>query len=172
MKWPTITDMKNLDGAKTLFRLANTQFKRALEYYVLDGFVTENVLIKQSMSQLYRHLIQLETSDERKQMMLNRRKEMLEALQSELNPNHYQIRMMEFGSELSEIYSDLYDLELRKKKKSLEAILAAANKSIENSNTFTSIIYQKDDPNDKFEYVTSMLNLELSVTSKLTKWIT
>ena len=50
MKWPTITNMKNLDGAKTLFRLANTQFKRALEWYVLDGFVTENVLIKQSMS--------------------------------------------------------------------------------------------------------------------------
>ena len=53
---------------------------------MLDGFVTENVLIKQSMSQLYRHLIQMEPSDERKEMMLNRRKEMLEALQSELNP--------------------------------------------------------------------------------------
>lgn len=53
---------------------------------MLDGFVTENVLIKQSMSQLYRHLLQMEPSDERKEMMFNRRKEMLEALQSELNP--------------------------------------------------------------------------------------
>ena len=80
MKWPTIANMKNLDEAKTLFRLANTQYKRALDFYILDGFVTENVLIKQGMSQLYRHLIQLEPSDERKEMMLNRRKEMLEAL--------------------------------------------------------------------------------------------
>merc|ERR1719198_1151116 len=106
MNWPIITQVAGLDDAKTLFRLANTQFKRALEFYVLDGFVTENVLIKQGMSQLYRHLIQLEQSDQRKQMMLNRRIEMLEALQKELNPNHYQIRMMEFGAELAEIYSD------------------------------------------------------------------
>lgn len=46
MKWPTITNVKSYDDGKTLFRLANTQFKRALEFYVLDGYVTENVLIK------------------------------------------------------------------------------------------------------------------------------
>lgn len=172
MNWPIITQVAGLDDAKTLFRLANTQFKRALEFYVLDGFVTENVLIKQGMSQLYRHLIQLEQSDQRKQMMLNRRIEMLEALQKELNPNHYQIRMMEFGAELAEIYSDIYELECKKEKKSFQDINAAAQKSIENANAFTSIIYKKDDPSDKFEYATSMLNLELSVTSKLTKWIT
>lgn len=63
MNWPIISNVKSIDDAKTLFRLANTQFKRALEVYVLDGFVTENVVMKQSMSQLYRHLIQLENSD-------------------------------------------------------------------------------------------------------------
>lgn len=71
-------------------------------------------MIKQAMSQLYRHLIQLEQSDQRKLMMLSRRLEMLEDLQKQLNPNHYQIRMMEFGAELSEIYSDIYELELKK----------------------------------------------------------
>lgn len=80
--------------------------------------------------------------------------------------------MMEFGAELSEIYSDIYDIEWRKKKKSLQAIHAAAKMSIENANSFTTIIYKKDDPADKYEYVPSMLNLELSVTSKLTKWVT
>ena len=172
MNWPIISNVKNIDDAKTLFRLANTQFKRALEVYVLDGFVTEHVLMKQGMSQLYRHLIQLEQSDQRKMMMLTRRIEMLEPLQKELNPNHYQIRMMEFGAELSEIYSDIYDLELRKEKKNVVDINAAAQQSIDNANVFTSIIYKKDDPADKFEYATSMLNLELSVTSKLTKWLT
>ena len=43
MNWPEIKDMNSLDDAKTLFRLANTQFKKALEYYLLDGFVTEHV---------------------------------------------------------------------------------------------------------------------------------
>jgi len=93
---------------------------------------------------------------------------MLETLQSELNPNHYQIRMMEFGAELADIYSDQYDIEKRKPKKSFEAINLVGKKSIENADRFTSIIYKKDDPADKFEYLTAMLNLELAVCQKLT----
>jgi len=33
-------------------------------------------------------------------------------------------------------------------------------------------VYKKEDPQEKFEYLTTMLNLELTVCSKLTKWIT
>ena len=36
-------DFKDIEDAKLLFRLGNTQFKRALEYFKLDGHVTENV---------------------------------------------------------------------------------------------------------------------------------
>jgi hypothetical protein len=43
LKYPQIEDFKSIDDAKLLFRLANTQFKKALEYYVLDGFVTEHI---------------------------------------------------------------------------------------------------------------------------------
>ena len=46
MNGPVINQVKYVEDAKILFRLANTQFKRALEFYVLDGFVTENVLIQ------------------------------------------------------------------------------------------------------------------------------
>jgi hypothetical protein len=46
MNWPEIKHMSSLDDGKTLFRLANTQFKKATEYYILDGFVTEHVQIK------------------------------------------------------------------------------------------------------------------------------
>jgi hypothetical protein len=45
MVWPEIKTMKGMSDAKTLFRLSNTQYKKALEYYVLDGYVTENVQI-------------------------------------------------------------------------------------------------------------------------------
>lgn len=43
MQWPEIKNMEGMDDAKTLFRLANTQFKKALEFYILDGYVTEHV---------------------------------------------------------------------------------------------------------------------------------
>ena len=33
-------------------------------------------------------------------------------------------------------------------------------------------MYSKEDPEDKFAYHRTMLNLELSTASKLTKWIT
>ena len=46
MNWPEIKHMSSLDDGKTLFRLANTQFKKATEYYILDEFVTEHVQIK------------------------------------------------------------------------------------------------------------------------------
>jgi len=45
MQWPSITDITSMDDAKRMFRLANTMFKKALELYVLDGFVSEHVVI-------------------------------------------------------------------------------------------------------------------------------
>jgi hypothetical protein len=54
LQWPVITDMQGLDDAKKLFRLANTQFKKALEHFVLDGFVTEHVQIQQGICGLYK----------------------------------------------------------------------------------------------------------------------
>ena len=60
LKWPEIKNIKNMEDAKVLFRLANTKFKKALNYYVVDGFVTENVTIKQAISVLYKCLIKIE----------------------------------------------------------------------------------------------------------------
>ena len=41
--WPKIEDVRNVEQAKILFRLANTQFKKALEFYLMDGYVTEHI---------------------------------------------------------------------------------------------------------------------------------
>ena len=79
--------------------------------------------------------------------------------------------MMEFGAELADIYGDLYEIEIQKPKKSWDKINDIASKLIKNANVFTSIVYTKEDQ-EKFEYVVTMLNLELSVASKLTKWLT
>ena len=79
---------------------------------------------------------------------------------------------MEFGADLADAYGDVYELHLAKDKKNMNDINDAATKCIENANIFTSIVYPKDDPEDKFEYIIPMLNNELSVTSKLSKWLT
>jgi hypothetical protein len=60
-----------------LFRQANTQFKKALDVFVLDGYVTEHIEILFSQSRLYKSLAVLEKSPERKMSMLEKRREML-----------------------------------------------------------------------------------------------
>ena len=80
--------------------------------------------------------------------------------------------MLEFGAELSDIYAEVYELELQREKKNLKKLNQLAMKSIQNGSVFTDIIYKKDDPEEKFEYIQTMLNLELNTGSKLTKYIT
>ncbi len=60
---------------------------------------------------------------------------------------------MEFSAELSDIYGELYEIEIKKAKKDIAQINNFSLKCIENSNIFTSIVYKKDDPSDKFEYI-------------------
>ena len=43
MNWPEIKNLAGMEDAKTLFKLSNTQYKKAMEYYLLDGYVTEHV---------------------------------------------------------------------------------------------------------------------------------
>lgn len=78
--FPKVELPANLDAAKSLFRQANTQFKKALEVFVLDGYVTEHIEVLFSQSKLYKCLASLEKSGERKASMLEKRKEMLEPL--------------------------------------------------------------------------------------------
>lgn len=54
--FPKITLPHDAETCKSLFRQANTQFKKALEIFVLDGFVTEHIDILFSQSKLYKAL--------------------------------------------------------------------------------------------------------------------
>ena len=81
MNWPEIKNLTGMEDAKTLFKLSNTQYKKAMEYYLLDGFVTENCQCQQGISQLYKHLSKLEEDSSRIILMHQRRIESLEFLQ-------------------------------------------------------------------------------------------
>lgn len=128
--WPEVTNMNGLEDAKKLFRLANTQFKKALDVYPLDGFVTEHVTTKQAISQCYKFLSKIEPDRDRVILMHQKRIELLEHMQGELSPTAYQVRMLEFGAELSDIYSDMYELELQKKAPNPKKIILYGQKTI------------------------------------------
>ena len=92
------------------FKLANTQFQRALKIFVIDGFVTEHVKISQSISKLYKQLIAVEDQAERVTAMLNERAALLEPLCEMLSENAYYNLLQEMAAELSEIYGHKFDL--------------------------------------------------------------
>lgn len=96
----TIKDLKDIEDAKVLFLKGNTQFKRAQEYFKLDGYVTEHVQMRQDVSKLYKQLSQLDPDKDRFLAMQERRKELLEPLMTELNPKAYEVQLIELGVEL------------------------------------------------------------------------
>jgi KIF-binding protein len=92
VKFPSkVDDFKSIEDAKTLFRLANTQFKRSLDYFVLDGYVTEHIQMKQDVSKLYKLLSSLESDKDRFIAMQERRRELLEPITKDINPKAYEV---------------------------------------------------------------------------------
>lgn len=77
LKWPQIKDIENIEEAKLLFRLSNTQLLKALEIYVLDGYVTENIDINKDISTIYRYLSSMEDDSGRFEAMQARRHKVL-----------------------------------------------------------------------------------------------
>ena len=65
IKFPEIKDVIDIEEAKKIFRLGNTQLKKALKVFVLDGFVTDHIKITQNISQLYKYLIFFENDNGR-----------------------------------------------------------------------------------------------------------
>ena len=48
--WPQIKDVINIEQAKSLFRIANTQFKKALTLYTIENYPLEYIQICQNIS--------------------------------------------------------------------------------------------------------------------------
>jgi tetratricopeptide (TPR) repeat protein len=83
--WPKVEDVRDIEQAKLLFRLGNTQFKKALEHFVLDGFVTEYIGISRDISALYKNLGFFESESNRIFAMIERRIGLLEGIVKQIN---------------------------------------------------------------------------------------
>ena len=63
-----------------------------MEWFVLDGFVTDHVNIRQGQSVLYKCLSKLEKDYNRVVAMQKKRLDIIEELQRELHPQNYKVR--------------------------------------------------------------------------------
>lgn len=80
---------KNVSEITTLFKMAMTQYNKAGEIFVLDGYVTEHVQICKQKSELYKVLANLEDTQARKYAMGNKRSDIIEPLFNQISPKHY-----------------------------------------------------------------------------------
>ncbi|CAN0393396.1 unnamed protein product, partial [Hapterophycus canaliculatus] len=86
--------------------------ERALQHYVLDGFVTAHVALQQGVSRAYLYLSAFERENKRKQAMCTRRAQALEPLLNALAPKAYAHLHKELSFELGEIHQDLADIKI------------------------------------------------------------
>ena len=119
--WPQIKDVINIEQAKSLFRLSNTQFKKALTFYNTDEYLYEYIQICQNISQLYKYLISFEFDNSRIFAMEERRINIIKPLLDKINQKNEVMLWQEICLELAEIYCEIfesnYELIRVKKKK-------------------------------------------------------
>lgn len=130
-EWKNVEFPKEIEAAKEIFKIAHSHLKTALEYFVIDGYVTEHIEMKKDISGLYKTLCYFEKSDPRVLAMLNRRLELIENFTKEINKQSYSALWQHLMNEVASIYMDIYELkvfaaeEQKKPKKRLEKHSAA-----------------------------------------------
>lgn len=77
---------------------------------MIDGYVTEHIDLLFVISKLYHNLCKVDKSRERVCGMLEKRREMLEPLLTELNPKAFPATWQKILVECSEIYNDLFQI--------------------------------------------------------------
>ena len=153
--WPQIKDVINIEQAKSLFRIANTQFKKALTLYTIENYPLEYIQICQNISQLYKYLISFEFDYNRIFAMEERRINILKPILDKIDHKEYVMQWQEVSLELAEIYCEIfesnYELIREKKKKINMKEIEEINKSGE-----SSIFYYKE----IIEYIINEYNKE------------
>lgn len=105
----------SFEAAREIFKMANHFFVMALEYFLLDGWVTEHVRILQELSQMYRTLHFWEKDPKRSAAMLKRRAALLCPLLEQLSPKVYVAFWRQLSYTSAEIYQELFELKAKGK---------------------------------------------------------
>lgn len=175
--FPKLSPPLDLDSAKEVFKLANTSFKHALDYFVIDGYVTEHIEMKRDLSGLYRLLSYFELDESRILAMAQRRLELLEGYTRDINKQAYSQLWQRLMNEVASVYLDLYEVKTSqingKKKKKVDLYNKAnahALSSIEKQIELLDFIktFELNDDSAK-DIIQSTLNLMFGIARTYSK---
>ncbi|KAJ1463081.1 KIF-1 binding protein C terminal-domain-containing protein [Pelagophyceae sp. CCMP2097] len=96
-------------GALLVFKTSRFSLEAAMEFYQLDGCVTDHVAMTRELSEVYKHLSACEPQHRRRQAMRQRRRDLLEPLREILNPKCYSDLRAALAFELGEISSQMLE---------------------------------------------------------------
>ena len=106
----------DFEAARDIFRKGNGHGNKALEVFVMEGFVTDHVKVLETQALLYRWLAFFEEDFKRRFTMHKRRAAIMEPLLLELNPNAYWDLVKRLTFHLGETYGDMLDMQLEKRR--------------------------------------------------------
>jgi tetratricopeptide (TPR) repeat protein len=106
---PEIEDVNTFEKARNLFRRSRAEYTKALEFYVLDGYVTDHITIQQEISKLYHSLACFETSMKRIAAMEKRRIQLLQPIVEDINNEHYVLKTKELWYECAQAAQEMHE---------------------------------------------------------------
>jgi len=98
------------DTAKAAFDKAKDEMENALDFYILDGFVTLHLKIKDKLGIIYDDLTFFENDNSRKCKMIKRRIDLVETVVTELNPSAFIDTIRELNWKLATGYEEIGNL--------------------------------------------------------------
>ena len=110
----SVKEVETFDSARAVFIKAVSRVQAALKYYVIDGFVTDHIMLLELHSSLYGLLIPFETDIKRKLAMHQRRVDMLSPLLKVLNMSAYDLQHKQISYQIGEVALAMIDLKLDK----------------------------------------------------------
>lgn len=119
--FPSVTPPEEVEAAKEVFREANQNLQKSLEFFIIDGWVTEHLELKREISEALRLLVYFEKNKPRIYAMLDKRIELLEPWVDEINKEAFSRLWQQLINEVATIYLDIFEMkkEQAKTKKSV-----------------------------------------------------
>ncbi|KAF5833677.1 KIF-1 binding protein C terminal-domain-containing protein [Dunaliella salina] len=149
LPWGVSALATTFEAARDLFNAAIPRFNAALEYYKLDGWVTEYVTTQLEVSNLYRVLAAFEQDPKRCAAMHKLRASRLAHLVGALNPQHYLGLSRSIDLETANAWRDHVDaltdkLDSKAPNKSSKAIAEGARAATHSYTRFLNSFRKED----------------------------
>ncbi|KAK2958570.1 putative KIF-binding protein [Blattamonas nauphoetae] len=116
--WSQVNNKKSLESpkkeatlpnARRLFRLGLAAFTTALEFFVLDGYVTDHVRIQQDLGEMYGMMVPFYNDVQTQTALLKKKVNLLEPLIRELNPDSYKSLLIDLTYSVASTFETLSD---------------------------------------------------------------